>query len=495
MSLIQIQNLTFGYDGSFYNVFDGLNLRLDTDWRCGLAGRNGRGKTTLLKLLSGELQGRGTVTAAVRFEYFPYPLNHPNLPLLEALSQACPGAQRWKLERELSLLGLADSFEKPFSLLSEGQKTRALLAAMFLREGGFPLIDEPTNHLDGAGRALLASYLQKKQGFILVSHDRAFLDACIDHLVSINKSDVEVRAGSFSSWYKDRLERDAADREKDARLKKEAASYSQAAKRAAGWADKVEATRYNTFVAGIKADRGHVGAQSAKMMKRAKAVEARMEKAASERLTLLKNTEETDALKLTPLIYHSERLLELKDISFPFCALSEFSLTLIRGERVALQGANGTGKTSLLRLCAGEEIPHGGEVWRGGSLTWSIVTQSTDHLSGGLAEYAARCGIDKSLYFAVLRKLGFDRAQLEGDLAGFSGGQKKKAMIARSLCEKAHLYIWDEPLNFIDLFSRIQIEELLKEYRPTMLFVEHDAAFVGAAATRRVTVGEKSGAV
>lgn len=490
MSLIQIQNLTFGYDGSFYNVFDGLTLQLDTNWRCGLAGRNGRGKTTLLKLLAGELQGRGDITAAVRFEYFPYTLNHPNLPLTEALLEVCPEAQEWQLERELTLLGLAGSFEKAFSLMSEGQKTRALLAAMFLREGGFPLIDEPTNHLDATGRAMLASYLQKKPGFILVSHDRAFLDACIDHLVSINKSDVEVRAGSFSSWYKDRLERDAADREKDARLKKEAAGFSEAARRAAGWADKVEATRYNTFVAGIKADRGHVGAQSAKMMKRSKSVEARMEKAASERLTLLKNTEETDALKLSPLLYHSDRLMELKDVSFPFCALTDFSLTLHRGERVALQGANGTGKTSILRLCAGEKVPHAGDIWRGGGLTLSVVTQSTDHLSGDLSEYAAGYGIDKSLYFAILRKLGFERAQLEGDLVGFSGGQKKKAMIARSLCEKAHLYIWDEPLNFIDLFSRIQIEELLQEYQPTMLFVEHDAAFVKAVATRTVILNE-----
>jgi len=486
MSFIQIQNLTFGYDGSFYNVFDGLSMQLDTDWRCGLAGRNGRGKTTLLKLLSGELQGRGTVTAAVRFEYFPYTLNHPDLPLLKAVGEACPDAQSWRLERELSLLGLADSFEKPFSLLSEGQKTRALLAAMFLREGAFPLIDEPTNHLDAAGRAMLAAYLQKKPGFILVSHDRAFLDACIDHLVSINKADVEVRAGSFSSWYKDRLERDAAEREKDARLKKEAAAFSQAAKRAAGWADKVEATKYGTKNSGLRPDRGYIGAKSAKMMKRAKAVEDRMEKAAAERLTLLKNTEETDVLKLSPLVYHSDRLLELKEIAFPFCELKGFSMTLRRGERIALQGANGTGKTSLLRLCAGEEVPHEGDMWRGGSLALSIVSQNTDHLSGDLGEYAARYGIDKSLYFAILRKLGFERRQLEGDLAGFSGGQKKKAMIARSLCEKAHLYIWDEPLNFIDLFSRIQIEELLLLYKPTMLFVEHDAAFTQAVATRTV---------
>ncbi|HWP79873.1 MAG TPA: ATP-binding cassette domain-containing protein [Candidatus Acidoferrum sp.] len=486
MSLLQIQNLTFGYDNAVHNVFDGLTLSLDTDWRCGLAGRNGRGKTTLLKLLSGELCGSGDISASVRFEYFPYALKNPELPTLVAVGEACPGAQVWQLERELSLLGLAGSVEKPFSLLSEGQKTRALLAAMFLREGGFPLIDEPTNHLDAAGRAQLAAYLQKKPGFLLVSHDRAFLDACIDHLVVLNKTDVEVRAGSFSAWYKERLERDAAERAADARLKKEAAAFTEAARRATGWADKVEATKYNTKNSGLKPDRGYIGAKSARMMKRAKSVEARSEKAAAGRLALLKNTEEAEALKLSPLVYHSDRLVELKDISFPFCALSNFSLTLRRGERIALQGANGTGKTSLLRLILGENIPREGDVWRGGGLVLSYVSQKTDHLSGSLGDYALRFGLDKSLYFAILTKLGFARRQLEGNLEDLSGGQKKKAMLARSLCEKAHLYIWDEPLNFIDLFSRIQIEALLKEYEPTMLFVEHDAAFVQAVATRTV---------
>ena len=90
------------------------------------------------------------------------------------------------------------------------------------------------------------------------------------------------------------------------------------------------------------------------------------------------------------------------------------------------------------------------------------------------------------MLLTLLRKLGFARHQLEGDMADFSDGQKKKAMLAASLCTSAHLYIWDEPLNFIDLDSRLQIEQLLLEYQPTLLFVEHDAAFVRAIATRRL---------
>ncbi|MEG0541535.1 MAG: ATP-binding cassette domain-containing protein, partial [Angelakisella sp.] len=94
-----------------------------------------------------------------------------------------------------------------------------------------------------------------------------------------------------------------------------------------------------------------------------------------------------------------------------------------------------------------------------------------------LTDYAMQCDIDESLFKAILRKLDFSRIQFEKDMENYSGGQKKKVLIARSLCEHAHLYIWDEPLNFIDVFSRMQIEELLKQFSPTMLFVEHDRAF------------------
>ena len=93
----------------------------------------------------------------------------------------------------------------------------------------------------------------------------------------------------------------------------------------------------------------------------------------------------------------------------------------------------------------------------------STVAQDTSSLRGSLSQYAQDCGIEESLYKAILRKLGFSRSQLEGDLSRMSSGQKKKALIARSLCQKAHLYLWDEPLNFIDLPARLQIEELLLE--------------------------------
>jgi lincosamide and streptogramin A transport system ATP-binding/permease protein len=106
-----------------------------------------------------------------------------------------------------------------------------------------------------------------------------------------------------------------------------------------------------------------------------------------------------------------------------------------------------------------------------------------------LKAYAAAHQLDEPLFKAILRKLDFSRVQFEKDMGDFSAGQKKKVLLARSLCERAHLYVWDEPLNFIDVLSRIQIEELINAYQPTMLFVEHDRAFCNNVATKRALLG------
>ena len=115
-----------------------------------------------------------------------------------------------------------------------------------------------------------------------------------------------------------------------------------------------------------------------------------------------------------------------------------------------------------------------------------IVSQDTSYLNGNLKDFAVNYGVDETIFKTVLRQLDFSRVQFEKDISDFSGGQKKKVLIAKSLCEKAHLHIWDEPLNFIDVISRMQIEELLLGYSPTILFVEHDSEFCKNIATKFV---------
>ena len=107
-------------------------------------------------------------------------------------------------------------------------------------------------------------------------------------------------------------------------------------------------------------------------------------------------------------------------------------------------------------------------------------------VTGAARDYAARQGVDATLLFTFLRKLDFPREQFDTDMRGFSAGQKKKILLACGMCKQAHLYVWDEPLNYIDLYSRIQIEELILCYKPTLLFVEHDRAFCANVATREL---------
>lgn len=487
MSQINISHLTFAYDGSYDNVFEDLSLQLDTEWRLGLVGRNGRGKTTLLRLLMGRYEYRGGILCPAECRYFPAEVRGDGLPALEAARQAEPELEQWRLERDLNELRLDPGvLERPWGTLSSGERTKILLAALFQQEGSFPLIDEPTNHLDAEGRRAAAQYLRRQRGFILVSHDRAFLDGCVTHILAVNRAGVEVQQGNFSSWWENRRRQDAFEQAENERLQSDVRRLSEAARRAGGWSDKVEKSKKGQRIAGLRPDRGAIGHKAAKMMKRAKAIEARREDAAEQARSLLKNVEQADTLKLSPQRWRQNRLLEARDVALYYNGhrvCGNLSFELAQGERIAVRGPNGSGKSTLLRLCLGQGIEHTGRFECGRGMVISYVPQDAGFLRGSLRDFAVHNNVDESLFKALLRKLGFERAQLEKDMQSLSAGQRKKVLLARSLCEKAHLYIWDEPLNYIDVFSRMQLEQLLLEHKPTLLFVEHDAAFCEKVAT------------
>lgn len=486
MSLINISNLTFSYDGSYDAVFENVSFQIDTDWKLGFTGRNGRGKTTFLNLLLGKYQYNGTVSSSVLFDYFPFDVTDKTQNTIDVVYGISKDFELWQLNRELFLLDIAeDVLDRPFNTLSNGEQTKILLAGLFLKENNFLLIDEPTNHLDSGARSIVSNYLKSKKGFILVSHDRKFLDHCIDHILSINKTNIEIQKGNFSSWWHNKQLQDNFEIGKNEKLQRDIKKLSAAAKRSADWSDKVEQSKVGSHAF----DRGYIGHKAAKMMKRSKAIEIRRQNMLEEKSTLLKNIETADNLSIEPMAYHTNRLLEMDHFSVLYrdkTVCENVGFTVNRGDRIAVCGRNGSGKSSILKLLIGEDISFSGHLRMGSNLIISYIPQDTSFLKGNLKAFAEDNHLDESLFKAILRKLDFSRVQFEKDMSDFSGGQKKKVLIAKSLSQKAHLYVWDEPLNFIDVISRMQIEDLILAHNPTMLFVEHDSSFVQAVSTKRV---------
>ena len=488
MALIQVNDLTFSYPGSFDTIFDHVSFQIDTNWKLGFVGRNGRGKTTFLMLLLGRYAYEGSIRTSVTFDYFPYSVPHPEAQTMDVLREVCPEAEDWEFLREFSSLEVDEAaLERPFSTLSHGEQTKVLLAALFLKEGNFLLIDEPTNHLDLRARALVSAYLKRKRGFILVSHDRAFLDGCVDHILSLNRSDIQVCGGNFSTWFENFSRQQRRESAKNTQLKKEIRELQKSARRTADWSDRVEASKFGQG----PVDRGFIGGQSKRMMKRAKVIEARRQQAVEERASLLKNAEMAETLKFFPVPYRAARLLTCREVAPVYDGkeiCQPVTFVVEQGDRIALIGKNGSGKSSLLRLLLDPAAAHTGAVTLGSGLVCSVVPQDASWLRGSLQSFIAARKLEETLFKSILRKLDFSRDQFEKPMEDYSAGQKKKVLLAESLCRRAHLYLWDEPLNYIDLYSRMQLETLLLEFAPTMVLVEHDSAFLDAVATKRVEV-------
>ncbi len=496
MSTINVSNLTFAYDNSSDNVFENVSFKIDTDWKLGFTGRNGRGKTTFLKLLMGKYNYSGKISCDMDFEYFPFKVNNESDFSVDIIKEksGIEDYDYWKIQKEISLLELDEEIlYRPFKTLSGGEKVKVLLASLFLKENCFLLIDEPTNHLDANARQAVAQYLKKsKKGFILVSHDRKLLDYSVDHILSINRTDIEIQKGNFSSWLENKNRQDKFELSKNEKLKKDITRLEKSAKQSAEWSAKVEKSKNGTRVGGLRPNKGYVGHKSAKMMKRSKSAEMKRQNAIKEKSDLLKNIETAESLKITPIKHASNKLIEFNNVSLFYgdkevCEGINFSVT--QGERIAVIGKNGSGKSTLLKFICGEKnINSKGNFYKASNLKISYVSQDTSYLKGNLSEFVKSKDIDESVFKAILRKFDFSRSQFEKDMSDFSEGQKKKVLIACSLCESAHIYVWDEPLNFIDVLSRMQIEELILKFKPTMIFVEHDGAFTEKVASKIIEI-------
>ena len=499
MAQIQVNDLTFSYDGSADDVFENVTFRIDTDWKLGLIGRNGKGKTTLLQLFMGNMHYSGSISTGTCFDYFPYKVSESDLKVsaAELIEKWKPQVEIWQVLIQMDALKMdSECLYRPFGTLSFGERTRVMLSVLFADENEFLLIDEPTNHLDTRAREIVKNYLATKKGFILVSHDRDLLDSVCDHVLVLNRSSIEVQAGNFTSWWENKEKKDAFLQAENEKHLKEISKLKTAVDRSSRWADKNEGTKigfdpvkeHDRFIS----TRSFIGAKTKKMQARVKSYEQRIDREIDEKEGLLNDIEKVVDLKIEPLKYHKEVLVNANDMSLKYEGAKEDLFTGLRfqvkrGERIILSGANGCGKSSILKAILekaelsenriGSGIMISGDLFVASGMTISYVNQNTSFLSGSLRKFCEDKGLSESLFLSVLRQLDFSREQFTKNMEDYSEGQKKKVLIAASLITPAHLYIWDEPFNYIDVFSRMQIEKLLLKYKPTMLLVEHDIRF------------------
>lgn len=313
------------------------------------------------------------------------------------------------------------------------------------------------------------------------------MNEVIDHVLYIGKQNITLEQGNYDSWNFNKTNKDNNEMEQNEKLKKDIMKLEKAAKQTADWSNAVEKSKKGAV------DKGHVGHQAAKMMKKAKVLENRRDKKIEEKSSLLIDVDNNPNLQMKPLVASRRNLILAQNLSIFYgekIIFDKVSFQVDVGDRVAIKGKNGTGKSSILKLIVGENIPNNDALKVMPKLKISYVSQMTDEVKGTISEYARQEGVDEGIFRAMLQKLGVDKDKLDKDLADLSEGQKKKVMIARSITDDSEIYIWDEPLNYLDIQSREQIENMIIKYQPTMLFIEHDEVFINKIATKVIELDD-----
>ncbi|MGL4738517.1 MAG: ribosomal protection-like ABC-F family protein [Cellulosilyticaceae bacterium] len=524
MPKITISKMSYYYVDFYNPVFENVNLNLKSEWKIGLIGRNGRGKTTLLKLLQGELEPTaGKINMPMEVEYFPYTSECAYTRTMDRIKEYVGQLKsiedtmeqiiaendegrfdeyaqlqdhyleldgyemESKILKEMDDMGLDPKLlERDFDTLSGGEKTRIMLLTLFLRKKQFILLDEPTNHLDEAGKDAVAQYLQKKKGFILVSHDREFLDRVIDHVLSINKKDITIEHGNYSSWKANKEKREQYELRTKERLEEEIEQLERSARVSRTWAQWGNTQKYQ-FASNGRAN----GVQT--YMKQAKRSEARAQDNLEYKKSLLQNYEEVKALTL----YQDEEddsagcLVRADKLSFAYPdatkkVLRNLSLEIETGDRIWVKGTNGVGKSTLLRLLGGS-LSHE-QIQYAEGIKVAVVEQEPSWKSGYVSDYLeAHKGTRHVTNFLELCDV-FELPEnfLDRPLETYSSGELKKVNIAKALSEENHLIILDEPLNYMDTYFSEQLEAAILEYQPTIVFVEHDRWFGKKISTQTI---------
>lgn len=464
MEQINLKNINYCTENQI-EIFKNLTLNLNVESKIGLVGRNGVGKTTFLQIVLGEIEYQGEVISNLDFEYFPNKIINDDEIALNFIKEDNSILEDWLIVKEANKLELAiSSLYLSLKKLSGGELTKVLLLKSFLKDNKFYLLDEPTNHLDLESTDKIADYLREQRGFIVISHNRKFLDLCTDKTLVILNNSVYLQQGSFSSWLKNKEKEDQYSIKENEKLKREIRALKKEKEQTKNWSNQIEKSKIGA------ADKGYIGHKSAKMMKRSIQSKNKLNERVEKKKNQLIEVEEVFSLKLSGNDFRKTLRIDLDGVEFE----------VVSGEKIALVGPNGSGKSTFLKKLLVDL-----------NIKTSYLAQSSEELSGELKSYITDFELDETLFKTILRKLNFKRAEFKIDLKKLSSGKKRLLEIARSLSEKAELYIWDEPLNYIDIFTREQIKDLISTTNSTILFVEHDSYFIKSTADKIIEINKR----
>lgn len=375
---------------------------------------------------------------------------------------------------------------QPFNTLSGGERTKLLLALAFSNSNCFQLIDEPTNRLDEESRNQVANYLnQRKSGFIVVSHDRAFLNQVTDHTLAIENAEINLYQGNFAVYEDNKNKRDHFNIAKNEKLHREITSLNQS---------RQQLKRF-----GIESEKKNPKAldyRSAKLMRRSKNAERRMNKGISERQGLMKNIDKAPELTMNFKEDYHHLLLNVNHFSMKIenrQLFEDLNLKVNNHEIVSLEGRNGSGKSGVLKIIQGlnDQYTYSGTLSLVEGLKISYLPQNFVKYHGKLKEFAEKQKIEYETLLNNLKKMGFARDAFEIPIEKMSMGQQKRVALAKSLSEEANLYLWGEPANYLDVFNQDQLIKLLKNDKPAMLLIEHDEYFLKQVANTRISILSK----
>ena len=472
MPLLSLNDVRLTFAGTA--LLDSVSLQIDDGERLGLLGRNGAGKSTLLRILEGTFApdaGNVVRQAGLRVarlqQEVPPDLAGSVRAYLHVACGAATSDKAWEIETHIDQAAndLTLDLDAAIESLSAGSKRRVLLAAALVRDADLLILDEPTNHLDIDAIRHLEDALQRRRGaLVFVTHDRSFLRSLATRILDLDRGVLRSYRTAYDAYL--------SQREEELRVEAEQAKLF----------DKKLAQEEAWVRGGIKARR-------TRNEGRVRALEA---------LRLERGARRDGVARVKAQLQESERsgrmVLRCQGVTYGYRdapIVRDLTTTILRGDRIGIMGPNGCGKTTLIGLLLGEIAPQAGTVTAGTKLEVAHFEQLhdvldetksvIDNVAGG--RDMIEVGAGERHVVGYLRDFLFTPEQMQGAVTRLSGGERRRLQLAMVLSRPCNLLVLDEPTNDLDLETLELIEEMLLEFRGTLLVVSHDRAFLDNVVT------------